>query len=137
MNNLFKNVGIWLIIALVLMTVFNQFNTRQTVQSQIDYSTFIEQVKQGQVAKVTIENHVLRGVGVDGRRFSTYAPSDPWLVSDLLKAGVQVEAKPEEQPSMLMQLLVSFGPMLMLIAVWVFFMRQMHGGGAGGRCEMW
>jgi cell division protease FtsH len=132
LNNLFKNVGIWLIIALVLMTVFNQFNTRQTVQSQIDYSTFIEQVRQGQVAKVTIENHVLRGVGVDGRRFTTYSPSDPWLVSDLLKAGVQVEAKPEEQPSMLMSIFVSWFPMLLLIGVWVFFMRQMQGGGKGG-----
>ena len=132
MNNLFKNVAIWLVIALVLMTVFNQFNTRQTAQSQVDYSTFIEQVKQGQVAKVTIENHVLRGVTSDGRRFTSYAPSDPWLVSDLLKAGVQVEAKPEEQPSMLMSIFVSWFPMLLLIGVWVFFMRQMQGGGKGG-----
>ncbi len=132
MNNLFKNVAIWLVIALILMTVFNQFNTRQTVQSQVDYSTFIEQVRQGQVAKVTIENHVLRGVTSDGQRFTSYAPSDPWLVSDLLKAGVQVEAKPEEQPSMLMSIFVSWFPMLLLIGVWVFFMRQMQGGGKGG-----
>ncbi len=132
MNNLFKNVAIWLVIALVLMTVFNQFNTRQTAQSQVDYSTFIEQVKQGQVAKVTIENHVLRGVSSDGQRFTSYAPSDPWMVSDLLKAGVQVEAKPEEQPSMLMSIFVSWFPMLLLIGVWVFFMRQMQGGGKGG-----
>ncbi len=94
MNNLFKNVAIWLVIALILMTVFNQFNTRQTTQSQVDYSQFIEEVRQGQVAKVTIEGHVLRGVRGDGARFTTYAPSDPWLVSDLLKNGVVVEAKP-------------------------------------------
>ena len=132
MNNLFKNVAIWLVIALVMMTVFNQFNTRQTAQSQVDYSQFIEQVKGGQVAKVTIEGHVLKGVSAEGKRFTTYAPSDPWLVSDLLKNGVQVEAKPEEQPSMLMSIFVSWFPMLLLIGVWVFFMRQMQGGGKGG-----
>jgi cell division protease FtsH len=132
LNNLFKNVGIWLVIALVLMTVFNQFNTRQTAQSQIDYSSFIEAVRQGDVAKVTIEGHVLRGVRADGQRFTTYSPSDPWLVSDLLKNGVQVEAKPEEQPSMLMSIFVSWFPMLLLIGVWIFFMRQMQGGGKGG-----
>jgi cell division protease FtsH len=131
-NNLFKNVAIWLVIALVLMTVFNQFNTRQAAQSQMDYSQFIEQVRSGQVAKVTIEGHVLKGVQADGKRFTTYSPSDPWLVSDLLKNGVQVEAKPEEQPSMLMSIFISWFPMLLLIGVWVFFMRQMQGGGRGG-----
>jgi cell division protease FtsH len=132
LNNLFKNVAIWLVIALILMTVFNQFNTRQTTQSQVDYSQFIEEVRQGQVAKVTIEGHVLRGVRGDGARFTTYAPSDPWLVSDLLKNGVVVEAKPEEQPSMLMSIFISWFPMLLLIGVWIFFMRQMQGGGRGG-----
>ena len=132
MNNLLKNIAIWLVIALILMTVFNQFNTRQAAQSNVDYSSFIEQVHQGQISKVVIENHVLRGVTSDGRRFTSYAPSDPWLVSDLLKAGVQVEAKPEEQPSMLMSIFVSWFPMLLLIGVWVFFMRQMQGGGKGG-----
>ncbi len=132
MNNLFKNVAIWLVIALILMTVFNQFGARQTTQPQVDYSQFIEEVRQGQVAKVTIEGHVLKGVRADGRRFTTYAPSDPWLVSDLLKNGVVVEAKPEEQPSMLMSIFISWFPMLLLIGVWIFFMRQMQGGGRGG-----
>lgn len=132
MNNLFKNIAIWLVIALILMTVFNQFGTRQTAQSQVDYSQFIEEVRQGQVAKVTIEGQVLKGVRADGRRFTTYAPSDPWLVSDLLKNGVVVEAKPEEQPSMLMSIFISWFPMLLLIGVWIFFMRQMQGGGRGG-----
>ncbi|MGQ9684782.1 MAG: ATP-dependent zinc metalloprotease FtsH [Thiobacillaceae bacterium] len=132
MNNLFKNVAIWLVIALILMTVFNQFGTRQTTQSQVDYSQFIEEVRQGQIAKVTIEGHVLKGVRTDGRRFTTYAPSDPWLVSDLLKNSVVVEAKPEEQPSMLMSIFISWFPMLLLIGVWIFFMRQMQGGGRGG-----
>ena len=133
MNNLFKNVAIWLVIALVLMTVFNQFNTRPgATQTQVDYSQFIEAVRSGQVAKVTIDGRVLRGVGADGRRFTTYAPSDPWMVSDMLKYGVQVEAKPDEEPSMLMSIFVSWFPMLLLIGVWVFFMRQMQGGGKGG-----
>ena len=133
LNNMFKNVAIWLVIALVLMTVFNQFNTRPgATQSQVDYSQFIEEVRSGQVAKVTIDGHVLRGVRSDGRRFNTYAPSDPWMVSDLLKYGVQVEAKPEEEPSMLMSIFISWFPMLLLIGVWVFFMRQMQGGGRGG-----
>jgi cell division protease FtsH len=129
---MFKNVAIWLIIALVLMTVFNQFSTRQTALSQMEYSQFIEEVKQGQITKVVIEGHILRGVKTDGKRFATYAPSDPWLVSDLLKNGVAIEAKPDEEPSFLMNIFVSWFPMLLLIGVWVFFMRQMQGGGRGG-----
>jgi cell division protease FtsH len=79
-----------------------------------------------------IENHVIKGVKNDGKRFSTYAPSDPWMVSDLLKNGVAIEAKPEEEPSFLTQIFISWFPMLLLIGVWVFFMRQMQGGGKGG-----
>jgi len=128
-----KNIAIWLIIALTLMMVFNHFGARQTTaQAPVEYSQFIDAVKQGQVAKVTIEGHTLKGVKTDGKRFTTYAPSDPWLVSDLLKNGVIVEARPEEEPSFLMNLFVSWFPMLLLIGVWVFFMRQMQGGGKGG-----
>ena len=132
MNNLIKNVAIWLVIALVLMTVFNQFSTRQAGQKAMEYSQFIEEVKQGNVAKVTIEGRVLKGVKRSGERFTTYSPSDPWLVSDLLKNGVIIEAKPEEEPSLLMNIFVSWFPMLLLIGVWIFFMRQMQGGGRGG-----
>ncbi len=132
MNNMFKNIAIWLVVALVLMTVFNQFSTRQTAQAQMDYSQFIGEVKQGQIAKVVISNHVLKGVKTDGKHFTSYAPSDPWMVSDLLKNGVVIEAKPEEEPSFLMSLFVSWFPMLLLIGVWIFFMRQMQGGGKGG-----
>ncbi len=132
MNNLFKNVAIWLVIALVLMTVFNQFSARQTTQKATEYSQFIEEVKQGRIAKVTIEGRVLKGVKSTGERFTTYSPSDPWLVSDLLKNGVIIEAKPEEEPSLLMNIFVSWFPMLLLIGVWIFFMRQMQGGGRGG-----
>ena len=132
MNNLVKNMAIWLVIALVLMTVFNQFSARQSVQAPMEYSQFIDEVKQGHVAKVTIEGRTLKGVKTDGKRFTTYSPSDPWLVSDLLKNGVIIEAKPDEEPSLLVNIFVSWFPMLLLIGVWVFFMRQMQGGGRGG-----
>jgi cell division protease FtsH len=132
LNNLIKNVAIWLVIALVLMTVFNQFSTRQMTQKAMEYSQFIDEVKQGRIAKVTIEGRVLKGVKTSGERFTTYSPSDPWLVSDLLKNGVIIEAKPEEEPSLLMNIFVSWFPMLLLIGVWIFFMRQMQGGGRGG-----
>ena len=132
MNNLTKNIAIWLIVAVVLMTVFNQFGSQRTAQSQMPYSQFIEEVRQQQIAKVVIEGNVLKGERSDGQRFTSYAPSDPWMVSDLLKNGVSVEAKPEEQPSFLMSLFISWFPMLLLIGVWIFFMRQMQGGGKGG-----
>ena len=132
MNNLIKNMAIWLVIALVLMTVFNQFSTRQSGQAPMEYSQFIDEVKQGRIAKVTIEGRTLKGTKTDGRRFTTYTPSDPWMVSDLLKAGVIIDAKPEEEPSLLMNIFVSWFPMLLLIGVWIFFMRQMQGGGRGG-----
>src|SRR5574340_823464 len=125
-------MAIWLVIALVLMTVFNQFSTRQSAQAPMEYSQFIEEVKQGRIAKVTIEGRTIKGTKSDGRRFTTYTPSDPWMVSDLLKAGVIIDAKPEEEPSLLMNIFVSWFPMLLLIGVWIFFMRQMQGGGRGG-----
>ncbi len=132
MNNLIKNVAIWLVIALVLMTVFNQFSSRHQQQSTMEYSQFIDDVKQGSISRVTIEGRVLRVQKNDGRKYTVYSPSDPWLVSDLLKAGVAIEAKPEEEPSLLMNIFVSWFPMLLLIGVWIFFMRQMQGGGRGG-----
>jgi cell division protease FtsH len=132
LNNLMKNMAIWLVIALVLMTVFNQFNVRQTPQKAMEYSQFIDEVKQGKIAKVTIEGRVVKGVKSTGEKFTTYSPSDIWMVTDLLKNGVIVEAKPEEEPSLLMNIFVSWFPMLLLIGVWIFFMRQMQGGGRGG-----
>ena len=132
MNNVAKNIAIWLVIALVMMAVFNQFGDRRAAQSHIEYSQFIDDVKGGRVSKVIIEGHVIKGQRSDQTTFTTYAPTDPWMVSDLLKSGVKVEAKPEEEPSFLMSLFVSWFPMLLLIGVWVFFMRQMQGGGRGG-----
>ena len=133
MNN-FKSIAIWMVVALVLMTVFNQFNTRQqqTAQSQLDYSQFLDEVKQGHISKVVIEGRTLKATTSDGKRITSYAPSDLWMVSDLLKNGVSIEAKPEEEQSFLMSIFVSWFPMILLIVVWVYFMRQMQGGGKGG-----
>ena len=131
---MFKSIAIWLVVALVLMTVFNQFNTRQPQASlsQLDYSQFLEEVKQGHITKVTIEGRTLKATTADGKHITSYAPSDLWMVSDLLKNGVKIEAKPEEEQSLLMNIFVSWFPMILLIGVWIFFMRQMQGGGKGG-----
>ncbi len=129
---MFKNLAIWLVIGLVLMTVFNQFNTRQVAQGSVEYSQFLEEVTQGRITKVVMEGRTLKATTTDGKRITSYAPPDLWLVSDLLKYGVKVEAKPEEEQSFLMSIFVSWFPMLLLIGVWVFFMRQMQGGGKGG-----
>ena len=133
MNN-FKSIAIWMVVALVLMTVFNQFNSHQQLagQSQLDYSQFLDEVKQGHISKVVIEGRALKATTTDGKHISSYAPSDLWMVSDLLKNGVSIEAKPEEEQSFLMNIFVSWFPMILLILVWVYFMRQMQGGGKGG-----
>jgi cell division protease FtsH len=132
--NNFKSIAIWMVVALVLMTVFNQFNNhqQQTAQVQLDYSQFLEEVKQGHITKVLIEGRALKATTAEGKRITSYAPNDLWMVSDLLKNGVTIEAKPEEEPSFLMNIFVSWFPMILLIGVWVFFMRQMQGGGKGG-----
>ena len=132
MNNMFKNLVIWLVIGMVLMTVFNQFNTRQATQAPMDYSQFYEEVKAGRIAEVVIEGRNLKAKTTDGKAITSYSPGDIWLISDLLKYGVKIKAKPEEEPSLLMNIFVSWFPMLLLIGVWVFFMRQMQGGGRGG-----
>ncbi len=116
------------------MSVFNNFGTRSVRSSgSISYSQFLDQVKAGQVQQVIIDEHNIKGRMQTGEKFRTYAPDDNHLVDDLLANGVEIKAQPPEEPSMLMTLLMSFGPILLLIAVWIFFMRQMQGGGAGGR----
>ncbi|GAB4261346.1 MAG: ATP-dependent zinc metalloprotease FtsH [Methylomicrobium sp.] len=132
-----KNVLLWVVIAVVLMSVFNNFSPRGDRDNlALSYTQFIQAVKMGRVQQVAIDDKVVRGKMQSGEKFQVYAPNDPHLVDDLLEAGVDIKALPPEQPSFLMQLLVSFGPILLLIAVWVFFMRQMQGGGAGGRGAM-
>ncbi|MDK9724373.1 MAG: ATP-dependent zinc metalloprotease FtsH [Sterolibacteriaceae bacterium MAG5] len=132
MNNLFKNFAIWLVIGIVLMTVFNQFNNRQVAQTTMEYSQFLEEVRLGHISKVVIQGRTLDATTMEGKKITSYAPPDLWMVSDLLKYNVKVVAKPEEEQSFLMNIFVSWFPMLLLIGVWVFFMRQMQGGGKGG-----
>ena len=136
MNNLVKNLVIWLVIGLVLMTVFNQFNQREPRGQSIPYSQLIDEAKAGRIKRVVIEGRVIKAETSEGRAIQSYSPGlmgDIWMVSDLMKSGVVVEApKPQEDQSTLMQIFISWFPMLLLIGVWIFFMRQMQGGGRGG-----
>ncbi len=123
----------WVVIAMVLMAVFNNFSLDGPASgNRVDYSTFIQQVHSGQVEKVKIDDRTIQGQLRTGERFVTYSPGDPELVSDLLKNNVKIEAEAEEETSLLMQIFISWFPLLLLIGVWIFFMRQMQGGGRGG-----
>jgi len=132
LNNLLKNVGIWLVIGLVVLTVVKQFDARQTTRDAVSYSEFMDQAKQGKVESASIEGRTIKWVGTDKKTNITYSPGDLWMVGDLVKDGVKVQAKPEEEQSFLAQVFISWFPMLLLIGVWIFFMRQMQGGGRGG-----
>jgi len=132
LNNLVKNIGIWLVIGLVVITVVKQFDARQTTREAVSYSDFMDQAKQGKVESAVIEGRTIKWVGTDKKNNMTYSPGDLWMVGDLIKDGVKVQAKPEEEQSFLAQVFISWFPMLLLIGVWIFFMRQMQGGGRGG-----
>ena len=131
MNNTFKTIAIWLVIGLVLMTLFSQFTAKRNTAASVDFSSFMQDVKGKQIAEVQIDGNTVRGKRQDGSRFVTYAPNYIWLVDDLLKSGVKIEAKAPEEQSLLTNIFISWFPMLLLIGVWVFFMRQMQGGGRG------
>ena len=103
---------------------------QKTNQSEIDYSTFIANVKNGVVSKVDIQDRTITGRLMDGGEFVTYSPGyDPGLMGDLIDNGVTIQARPAEKTSLLMQIFISWFPMLLLVGVWLFFMRQMQGGG--------
>ena len=136
MNDLAKNLILWVVIAIVLMSVFNNFGPTTSTTQTINYSDFINEVQQGQVQRVEIEGHTVEGTRVDGSQFKTQTPpEDPKMVDDLLSSKVEVKVKSPDQQSLLMQIFISWFPMLLLIGVWIFFMRQMQGG-AGGRGAM-
>lgn len=125
-----KNIVLWVVIAMVLMSVFNNFGPQQSKQSEMDYSTFISNVKNGGVSSVDIQGRTITGKLTDGSQFTTYSPDyDPGLIGDLLDNGVAIKAEPVEKTGLLMHIFISWFPMLLLIAVWIFFMRQMQGGG--------
>ncbi len=131
MNDIAKNAILWVVIAIILMSVFNNFGPRQLASQKMEYSQFIQEVNQQRVKRVLIRGNVIDGVTTADERFTTYAPEDPGLMGDLLDSGVKVEALPPEEPSLLAEIFISWFPMLLLIGVWIFFMRQMQGGGSG------
>jgi len=135
LNDMAKNLILWVVIAIVLMSVFNNFGPPAPRANTIGYSDFIAQVKSGQVSQVVIQERHITGQLSSGERFQTYAPDDPRLIDDLLANNVKVIAKPRDEQGLLTQIFISWFPMLLLIGVWIFFMRQMQGGG-GGRGAM-
>ena len=133
MNGMAKNLILWVIIALVLMSVFNSFGPRRSAAQRMDYSEFVTDVRKGLVQKVIIEGREIEGRTHTGESFSTYSPEtdNRSLIGELLDAGVVIDARPPEQQGLLMQIFISWFPMLLLVGVWIFFMRQMQGGGSG------
>ncbi len=132
MSNFGRNLALWVIIALLLVVLFNLFQpgSNRVASSQVAYSDFISEVNAGRVRNVVIQGRTVTGSLSDGRSFQTYTPEDPTLVSRLTDKGVQVIAKPEESDvNPLLHYVLSWFPMLLLIGVWVFFMRQMQSGG--------
>ena len=136
-NQWFSKVAVWVVIALVLFTVFKQFDRGAVQGNQIGYSEFLDEVQSRRIKQVTLQEG---GSGTDilaetndGKKLRVTATYlDRGLVGDLRNAGVKFDVKPREEPSFLVNMLVSWGPMLLLIGVWVYFMRQMQGGGKGG-----
>ncbi len=132
MNSNFRNFAIWVIIALLLFALFNLFqNSSQSSRaSEMDYSRLLSEVEAGNIKDVVIAGNRIRGHTADGMTFQTYAPNDPKLIERFHEKGVVIKARPSEEEGMtLLSVLVSWFPMLLLIAVWIFFMRQMQSGG--------
>ena len=129
-----KNLFLWLIIAIVLVSVFSNFGPRNASTEKVAYSQFLKEINQGLVTAVTIEdNKVIKGMTKNNHRFVTYMPvQDDALLGELLKYNVEVSGQEKEQESFLLHLFINWSPMLLLIGVWVFFMRQMQGGGGRG-----
>ena len=133
MNDVAKNLILWVVIAVVLLSVFQNFGDRGTAGRSMIYSEFLAQVRSGQVSEVLIEGQQITGKLINGSTFSTYSPetNNAPLVGDLDEAGVQIMSKPPEQPSLLAHMFISWFPFIVLIGLWIFFMRQMQGGGSG------
>jgi cell division protease FtsH len=133
LNDLVKNLVVWLVLAAILMSVFNSFTPKE-VENEIIYSEFVTEVQNERVSSVAINGLIIEGTRRDGSSFKTVRPNvqDPGLMDDLLNHNVQVIGKEPETPSLLSQLLVAAFPILLILAIFVFFMRQMQGG-AGGK----
>lgn len=129
MNQFYKNLALWLVISLVMITLFNLMTSREKGPVTITYTDFLTAVDEGLVKNVLLEGSNIEGTYQDGKSFQTYAPYDPALVGELRNKGVAIQAKPEEDRSFWMTMLISWGPILLLIGVWIFFIRQMQSGG--------
>jgi len=131
-NDLAKNLIVWVILAAVLMSVFNSFSP-EPEQNTIDYSTFLNEVQNDRVNEVTIADLLIFGERNDGSKFKSVRPNvqDPKLIDDLMNHNVKIIGKEREEPSLFSQLLVAAFPILLILAIFVFFMRQMQGGGGG------
>ncbi len=132
MNDIIKNLFLWLIIAAVLMSVFSNFGQRGGAQTRYDYSEFLKMVNQGEIKEVVVDGRTIQGITRNDQRFNTYMPmEDTGLISDLLKNDVDIQGKPPEETSFFMQVFLNWFPILLFIGVWIFFMRQMQGGRGG------
>jgi len=136
LNNHMKNLVIWAIIFVLMVVLFNLFNQPPVPKDNPSYSEFLAMVDGGSVAEVKIQGQKITGMKSSGEKFQVYTPDDPKLIDTLIKKGVQVKAEPPDESPWYMTLLLSWFPMLLLIGVWIFFMRQMQGGGGGGRGAM-
>jgi cell division protease FtsH len=128
-NQFYKNLALWLVISLVMILLFNMMTQKSPEQEQVSYSTFLSALEKDQVLEVTIQGSDLEGKLKDNTSFKTYVPDDPELVKELRSRGVAIKAKPQEDRGFWVTMLASWGPILLLIAVWIFFMRQMQSGG--------
>lgn len=128
-SGMYKNLALWLVIALMMVLVFNLFNTNTQVNQKVTYSEFLDKVADSKVKKVTIKENKITGEYVDNNtRFETYAPSDVNLIKELREYDVDITATPPDTTPWYMQLLISWLPLILLIGIWIFFMRQMQGG---------
>ena len=132
MNTFYKNLSMWLVIGLTMILLFQMFNKPQQQSDAISYSEFWSSVESGAINKVSIQGEEISGVGQDGRPFKTVAPSDTELLPMLRKSDVNISVRKPEATPWYLTLFVSWFPMLLLIGVWIFFMRQMQMGGKGG-----
>jgi cell division protease FtsH len=129
LNSFSKNLVLWAGICMVMIVLFNMFNQPPVSPNDLNYTQFLAKVRQGEVVSVKIQGSRISGVLANDQRFTSYAPDDPTLVDTLVKSNVQVKAEPQEDAPWYMTVLISWFPMLLLIGVWIFFMRQMQGGG--------
>jgi len=125
----YKNLALWLIISLMVILLFNMFHQPQQSNLETTYSQFLASVQKGEVSQVTMQGDSVLGTYVNGKPFRTFAPRDSDLIRILREHGVDIQAKPQDESPWYMTLLISWFPMLLLIGVWIFFMRQMQMGG--------